>query len=80
MRDANAHRKTVIWLGSDDGEDGGMNGYGFDVHTEDNMVAISASVEDDHGEEIEVFIMRDLFPKIRHVMDVIDTRFTEFNS
>lgn len=78
MSHGTAHRKTVIWLGNDDGQDGGYGGYGFDVRSEDNMVAIEAPLDDNvHGEELQVFIYRDLFPQIRAVMDRIDRRFPE---
>ena len=78
MTYAKVGKKTTIWLGSDDdeledGEPVGMQGYGFDVNSEDHMVAITGSTEG--GDEFEVFIMRDLFPKIRAVMDRIDNRF-----
>ena len=80
MPNARASKKTVLWLGSDDDEleDGqkvGMQGYGFDVNSEDNMVAINGTTEG--GDQFEVFIMRDLFPKIRAVMERIDRRFKE---
>jgi hypothetical protein len=76
MSRGNAHRKTVIWLGNDDGQASGYNGYGFDVSSEDHMVEITAQLEDDvDGEELQVFILRDLFPAIRAVMDRIDQRF-----
>jgi hypothetical protein len=66
-----AHRKTTIWLGSDDSDEDGFN-----VHSEDNMVAIEAQLGNDvNGEDLEIFILRDLFPKIRAVMDLIDGRF-----
>ena len=71
----NAHRKTTIWLGNDDGDPDGFSGYGFDVGTEDHMVSITAQLEDERSEDLEVFIMRDLFPKIRKAMDRIDRRF-----
>lgn len=71
-------KRTTLWLGSDDDplEDGhriGMKGYGFDVNSEDNMVSIEGTTEG--GDEFEVFIMRDLWPGIRAVMDRIDSRF-----
>ena len=77
---AKISKKTVLWLGSDDDEleDGarvGMQGYGFDVNSEDHMVSITGETEG--GDEYQVFIMRDLFPKIRAVMDRIDERFKE---
>jgi hypothetical protein len=83
MPHAKVSKKTTLWLGSDDDEleDGqpvGMQGYGFDVNSEDNMIAITGSTEG--GDEFEVFIMRDLFPKIRAVMDRIDKRFGPENS
>jgi hypothetical protein len=71
----NAHRKTTIWLGSDDGDEDGFSGYGFDVGSEDNTISVTAQLEDDRGEELEIFICRDLFPRIRAVMDRIDKRF-----
>lgn len=78
MSNAKISKKTTLWLGSDDDEleDGypaGMQGYGFDVNSEDNMVAIRGTTEG--GEYFEVFIMRDLWPKIRAVMSRIDKRF-----
>ena len=71
----NAHTKTTLWLGNDDGDPEGYSGYGFDVSTEDNMVSIATSLEDGHGAELEIFVMRDLFPKLRKAMDRIDKRF-----
>lgn len=58
--------KTTIWLGNDQAS---MDGYGFGVHREDDMVAIEAVAEG--GMELEVFIQPDLFPAIRRVMDSI---------
>lgn len=77
---AKVARKTVLWLGSDDdeledGEHVGMQGYGFDVNSEDHMVAIRGVTEG--GDEVEVFIMRDLFPEVRAVMRRIDSRFKQ---
>jgi hypothetical protein len=68
-------RKTTIWLGSDDGDPGGMNGYGYDVHPEDSMVSIEyAGCLGRNGEELQVFILPDLFPAVRKAMDVIEAR------
>jgi len=64
------NRKTTIWLGSDDGE--GMNGY--DVHPEDSMVSIGFAGHDENDEDLEVFILPDLFPAIRKAMDTIEKR------
>lgn len=79
MPHAKVSKKTTIWIGSDDdeledGEPVGMGGYGFDVNSEDNMVSVTGTTEG--GDEFEIFVMRDLFPKIRAVMDRIDSRFT----
>lgn len=63
-------RKTTIWLGSDDG--GGMNGYGYDVHREDSMVSIGFAGHGENDEDLEVFILPDLFPKIRKAMDAAE--------
>jgi hypothetical protein len=64
-------KKTTIWLGSDDGE--GMNGYGYDVHREDSMVSIEYTGQmDENDEELEVFILPDLFPAIRKAMDAAE--------
>lgn len=73
----NAHIKTTLWLGSDDGDPDGMNGYGFQVSTEDHMVSIETTLEgpDDRGQELQVLIHRDLFPVIRKAMAQIDKRF-----
>jgi len=46
MSHGTAHRKTTIWLGNDDGQQGGYGCYGFDVRSEDNMVAVEAPLED----------------------------------
>lgn len=70
-----AHQRTTYWLGTDDGDEGGMEGYGFAVGTEDNMVSVRSELEDDRGAELEILIMRDLFPKLRKAMDRIDKRF-----
>lgn len=69
-----AHTKTTLWLGNGD-DPREWNGYGFEVDSEDNMVSISTQLEDRNGADLEVFIMRDLFRKIRQVMDRIDKRF-----
>jgi hypothetical protein len=64
-------RKTTIWLGSDDGE--GMNGYGYDVSREDSMVSIEYTGQmHENDEELQVFILPDLFPKIRKAMDAAE--------
>jgi hypothetical protein len=69
------HKKLTIWLGSDDGEKGGMDGYGYDVHREDAMVSIEYVRElNENSEELQVFILPDLFPKIRKIMDAIEKR------
>ena len=78
MPNAKVGKKTTLWLGSDDDEleDGypvGMQGYGFDVNSEDHMVAINGTTEG--GDQFEIFILRDLFPKIQAVMDRINARF-----
>lgn len=66
------YRKTTIWLGSDDGDPGGMQGYGYDISREDSMVSIeyvgNLSETEDH-EQLQVFILPDLFPAIRAAMD-----------
>jgi hypothetical protein len=71
-----AHTRTTLWLGNgDDVKD--WNGYGFDVAPEDNMVRIETTLGDRvSGADLQVFIMRDLFPKIRAAMDRVDARFT----
>lgn len=67
------HRKTTIWLGSDDEGANGMNGYGYDVHREDSMVSIEYVRElDEDSEELQVFILPDLFPAIRRAMDAAE--------
>src|SRR5690349_22759632 len=78
MPHAKITQRTTLILGSDDDEleDGqrvGMQGYGFTVTREDNMVHIEGATEG--GDEFEIFIMRDLFPKIRSVMTTVDTAF-----
>lgn len=74
MSHGKVSRKTTLWVGSDDGEEGGWEGGGFDVDSEDHMVAITGQL-DETEETVEIFILRDLFPKIRSVMDRIDRRF-----
>jgi hypothetical protein len=61
-------RKTTLWLGSDDGRK--VNA--FDVHSEDDMIAIECGLND--RDRYEVFILRDLFPEVRRVMDLIEAR------
>jgi hypothetical protein len=52
-----------------------MNGYGYDVHTEDSMVSIEYTGElHETDEELQVFILPDLFPAVRKAMDVIEAR------
>lgn len=64
------HRKTIIWLGSDDGE--GADGHGYDITREDNMVSVGYAGEADNYDDLQVFILPDLFPKIRQIMDTIE--------
>jgi hypothetical protein len=66
------HKKLTIWLGSDDGFKDGMSGYGYDVHREDAMVSITFAARGEDGEDLEVFILPDLFPKIRKAMDAAE--------
>jgi hypothetical protein len=68
------HRKTTIWLGSDDEGEDGSSGYGYGVHREDAMVSITFAARGENGEDLEVFILPDLFPKIRKAMDAIEKR------
>lgn len=70
MAQGNVSRKTTIWLGNEEVTAGGC-GYGFDVHSEDDMIAIEGSSED---ERFEIFILPDLFPHIRRVMDGLEGR------
>ena len=63
-----ADGKTTIWLGNEEPTAGG---YGFDIHSEDDMIAIEGSSGD---ERFEVFILPDLFPAIRRVMDGLEGR------
>lgn len=65
-------RRLTIWLGSDDGSPDGMGGYGYDITREDLMVRIGCPVPQEDDEELEVFILPDLFPKIRAAMDLAD--------
>ena len=66
-------RKTTIWLGSDDEGEDGMSGYGYDVTREDSMVSIEYTrPQNEDNEELQVFILPDLFPAIRAVMDRIE--------
>jgi hypothetical protein len=68
MPQGKVNRKTTIWLGN---EEATADGYGFDVHSEDDMIAIEGS---SGGERFEIFILPDLFPYIRRVMDGIEGR------
>jgi hypothetical protein len=69
------HRKTTIWLGSDDEGEDGMNGWGYDVSRKDSMVSIEYTGRvDENDEALEVLILPDLFPKIRKAMDAIEKR------
>lgn len=78
--DGRAHQKTTLWLGNDDGAGDGMsaNGYGFEIGSEDNMVSVESSFGNDN-QAVQVFILRDLFPAIRAVMDRIDGRAAWFS-
>jgi hypothetical protein len=68
-------RKTTIWLGSDDDGKDGMSGYGYDVRREDSMVSIEYTRElSENDDALQVFILPDLFPKIRKAMDAIEAR------
>jgi hypothetical protein len=71
MSQGKISQRITIWLGNDELT---ADGYGFDVDTEDDMVAISGDLNDQ--ERMEVFIQPDLFPKIRHAMDIIENRKT----
>ncbi len=65
------HRKTTIWLGSDDGEEG-MNGHGYEVSREDDMVSVEYTGRlGENDEELQVFILPDLFPAIGKVMKAL---------
>jgi hypothetical protein len=66
MSQGKASRKTTIWLGN---EELSADGYGFDIHSEDDMIAIESSIGD---EGLEVFIQPDLFPAIRRVMNGLE--------
>lgn len=68
-----AHRKITLWLGEEE-PDPPAESSDYDIGSEDNMVAIGASLGND--EDVTVFICRSLFPEIRAVMDRIDGRFT----
>jgi hypothetical protein len=69
------HRKTTIWLGSDDGDPEGMSGYGYDVRRKDSVLSIEYTRElGENDEALEVLILPDLFPKIRQAMDAIEAR------
>jgi hypothetical protein len=70
------HKKTTLWLGSDDGSTDGMKGYGYDVTREDNMVSIEYIIRElnENDDALQVFILPDLFPKIRKAMDTIEKR------
>lgn len=63
-----AHRETTIWLGDDTKTTLGE----FDIHSEDDMVCIEATTEG--GDDVKVFLMREIFPAVREVMDRIDRR------
>lgn len=67
------NRKTTIWLGSDNASDCTVDadGYGYDVHREDSMVSVTYAGE---GEDLEIFILPGLFPKIRKVMKAIEAQ------
>lgn len=67
-------RKLTIWLGSDNEGQDGMNGYGYEVTREDSMVLVQCPVPQEDDEELEVFILPDLFPKIRAAMDAAEGR------
>lgn len=45
---------------------------GFDVHAEDDMLMIEA--ETSNGDGLDVLIDPELFPQMRKVMDMIDSR------
>lgn len=69
-------RKTTIWLGSDDGDKEGMSGYGYNITREDSMVSIEqyAGEMSERDEELQVFILPDLFPKIRKAMAAVEAQ------
>ena len=59
------NRRIMIWLGDTERGPGDLGD--FDVHSEDDMVAIVGT--DGSGDEIEVFVCSNLFPAVRRVMD-----------
>ena len=68
-----AWRRETLFLGRSEfsGEDGDAGDY--DIHSEDDMVAIECTLQD--GTNLEVFIGPNLFAEIRRVMDNSDRRF-----
>lgn len=72
MAHGSAHRKTIIWLGSEPDEE--QSDYGYDIFREDAMLSIETSLENEEGEELQVFIQPALFPAMRRVMDLIEGR------
>lgn len=70
------HKKITLWLGSDDGSEGGMDGYGYDISREDSMVSIEYLIRDlnENDDALQVFILPDLFPAIRKAMDAVEKR------
>lgn len=64
-------RKLTVWLGSGDKGEGAAENY--DVHREDAMVSVGYTGQlDENGVDLQVFILPDLFPAIRRVMDAIE--------
>ena len=61
-------RRITIWLGDTEREPGDLGD--FDVHSEDDMVAIVGT--DGGGDEVEVFVCSNLHPAVRGVMDSLD--------
>lgn len=69
------HRRVTIWLGSDDSDPAGAGDYDYEISREDDMVLIShPGGAHGEGEALEVFILPDLFPAIRQVIDMLEGR------
>jgi hypothetical protein len=65
MANGGAGRRSTIWMGSGEGDFGGVQ-----VGTEDSMLSLTAQTPG--GDEIEVFIDPGLFPQMREKMGIIE--------
>lgn len=63
------NRKITLWLGNEDGNEI----YHYEINREDSMISVGYAGKPGES-DWQIFILPDLFPKIRAVMDAIEAR------